>query len=183
MRDGRTVRFRVPRWEDRAAFAALLNELHAEAQQTPLWVPTRAYDAPAAADKLFQALKNIEFGRGIHLFVDVHGDLLGHGWVNYGSGMFGNGYGTLGLELVERGRGGGIGKRLIEVLAERARDAGMQAVQLTVSSENPAMQLYKSLGYEEVGRKKHYVGAIARDVPFEERADLVDMVKWLRPPE
>lgn len=56
-------------------------------------------------------------------------------------------------------RGRGIGRALMEVLEERFRAAGMQALWLSVHPENrPARSLYDSLGYHVTETVSAYFG-------------------------
>jgi [ribosomal protein S18]-alanine N-acetyltransferase len=57
-------------------------------------------------------------------------------------------------------RSGGIGRRLMTLLLERARAAAMQDVFLEVRPSNPvAIGLYESLGFLRVGVRKGYYQA------------------------
>jgi ribosomal protein S18 acetylase RimI-like enzyme len=52
-------------------------------------------------------------------------------------------------------RGQKIGRRLIEATIEAARSIGLEKIELSVHATNePAIALYRSLGFEEEGRKK-----------------------------
>ncbi len=53
-----------------------------------------------------------------------------------------------------------IGRRLLQLLVERAREAGVEAVFLEVRPSNPiAIALYESEGFVAVGRRKGYYQA------------------------
>lgn len=58
----------------------------------------------------------------------------------------------LSMAVVPAHRGRGIGTGLIRALATRARDAGIARVSLSVEDGNPAVSLYRSLGFVTVGR-------------------------------
>jgi GNAT superfamily N-acetyltransferase len=47
-------------------------------------------------------------------------------------------------------RGRGLGARLLETLAEAARDASFERLSLSVDAANPARRLYERLGYSEL---------------------------------
>jgi [ribosomal protein S18]-alanine N-acetyltransferase len=54
----------------------------------------------------------------------------------------------------------GIGRRMLGLLIERARQAGMEAALLEVRPSNPrAIALYHSVGFVQVGRRKGYYQA------------------------
>jgi GNAT superfamily N-acetyltransferase len=57
----------------------------------------------------------------------------------------------LGIGVVERMRGRGVGRALMVALIERARSAGAPALSLSVEFENPAARLYERLGFVRVG--------------------------------
>ncbi len=53
-------------------------------------------------------------------------------------------------------RGHGLGKSLLEDLAERARSRGAERLFLEMRSNNPAESLYRSFGFLPIGRRKEY---------------------------
>lgn len=56
----------------------------------------------------------------------------------------------LAVAVVEELRGGGLGTRLMNTLADSARAAGVTRLSLSVDTGNPARRLYERLGYREV---------------------------------
>ncbi|MBP1632938.1 MAG: putative acetyltransferase [Acidobacteria bacterium] len=54
------------------------------------------------------------------------------------------------VAVAEGYRGGGLGARLLNELAEAARRAGFLQLSLSVDSGNPARRLYRRLGYRTV---------------------------------
>ena len=52
-------------------------------------------------------------------------------------------------------RGGGVGTRLLEALADRARADNFRALSLSVEVDNPALRLYERAGFRVIERSKH----------------------------
>jgi ribosomal-protein-alanine N-acetyltransferase len=85
-----------------------------------------------------------------------NGEIVGYGIVAMGAGEAH----ILNICIAERGRGRGIGRRMMMLLIERSAQAGMQDVFLEVRPSNPhAIALYQSLGFNEVGRRRAYYQA------------------------
>ncbi len=87
---------------------------------------------------------------------EVDGDIAGYGILAMGAGE------AHLLNLCVRAdlRGLGVGRRMLQLLMERARQSGTEAVFLEVRPSNPvAIALYRSAGFVEVGRRKGYYQA------------------------
>lgn len=67
----------------------------------------------------------------------------------------GNAYLTISVKGGYRGQG--LGTRLMQAAEELAREKGIRRIELEVFSQNPAVELYKRLGYEVEGRKREAV--------------------------
>ncbi len=64
--------------------------------------------------------------------------------------------GVLGIGLLAPYRGKGIGKALMQKALELAQAQGLTRIELTVRKSNqPALSLYKSLGFQQEGIHKH----------------------------
>jgi GNAT superfamily N-acetyltransferase len=57
----------------------------------------------------------------------------------------------LSIGVLDAARGMGVGTRLLEVLIEEARRRSIGALSLSVEPENPALELYRRLGFQVVG--------------------------------
>ena len=63
----------------------------------------------------------------------------------------------LSFGVVPKARGGGIGQALIRALIEGARARGAQMLHLEVADDrDPAITLYRNVGFEQVGRRPRY---------------------------
>lgn len=75
--------------------------------------------------------------------------------------------GVLGIGMLKEFRGQGLGRRLILAALERARQVGIERVELTVYVSNKrAIQLYESVGFvrEGVKRKGRKLDGVYEDV-------------------
>jgi len=179
-KDGKTeVVIRYPKWEDLKLYHAYLNQVHEESFEEPMWFSTHAIDLPSASRKLADWLKKIEVQKTPYLFVVVDDRIVGLGSVPIGGPNFGNEIGYLGIELTRDMRGMGIGTRLFDILESEAKEAGARMIELTMASANPATKLYERLGYKEVGRIPNAVMSNHGKEAWDDRADLVYMVKML----
>jgi ribosomal-protein-alanine N-acetyltransferase len=89
--------------------------------------------------------------------VEVDGDLAGYGIMSVGAGEAH----VLNVCIREEYRCRGLARRMLTYLLERARTAGMQEAFLEVRPSNTvASQLYRSLGFEQVGIRKGYYQAV-----------------------
>ena len=87
---------------------------------------------------------------------DVDGAIVAYGVVAMGAGEAH----ILNLCVREDLRGRGIGRQMLALLLERARQAGMEAVFLEVRPSNSnAITLYRSVGFVEAGLRKGYYQA------------------------
>ncbi len=55
------------------------------------------------------------------------------------------------IGVVKNARGHGIGRRLLSALIDQAREQAMPALCLSVEPDNDASDLYRALGFQEVG--------------------------------
>ena len=60
------------------------------------------------------------------------------------------------LAVKRSSQGTGIGRRLLQCFVEIAAVRGAQRLYLEVRDGNPAIKLYRSAGFSEVGRRKNY---------------------------
>ena len=88
--------------------------------------------------------------------VEFDNAVAGYGIMSYGAGEAH----ILNICIRNDLRGVGVGRRLMDFLLSRAREAEMQDVFLEVRPSNPvAIRLYESLGFVKVGVRKAYYQA------------------------
>jgi ribosomal-protein-alanine N-acetyltransferase len=87
---------------------------------------------------------------------ELGGEVIAYGVVAMGAGEAH----ILNLCVRSELRGRSIGRQMLMLLLERARQAGMEAVFLEVRPSNPlAIALYQSVGFVQVGLRKGYYQA------------------------
>ena len=88
---------------------------------------------------------------------EFEGETVAYGIVAMGAGEAH----VLNICVSEHVRGRGIGRQMLRLLIERARQAGMRDVFLEVRPSNMhAIALYQSVGFIEVGRRRGYYQAV-----------------------
>lgn len=89
------------------------------------------------------------------LVAEVEGRPVGAVWYRFFTdASHGDGYvdaetPELAIAVVRGHRGQGIGRALLEAIAERARRDGLRRLGLSVERGNPAKELYRSVGYAD----------------------------------
>lgn len=163
--NGTETRFRYPRWRDLDAFI----DMHHTLTREKVMCRRLELDAASGARELSQALVGIKQKRSSYLLVEQDGALIGEGFTS----RSGHEYQTIGLALIARAQGLGIGTRLMQALEEESRRLGARRLFLTVWSANvSAVHVYRKVGYIESGRRPDWVL-----MDSGETCDLIDMVK------
>lgn len=112
-----------------------------------------SFTAPWKADTFEQLLDR---SSGCHLLVMDDGDegVVAYAvlWCILDQGELAN------LAVAESHRGRGLGRRLLDEVLDRARQQGVKSLYLEVRVSNAAaIELYRSVGFKDVGfRKKYY---------------------------
>jgi ribosomal-protein-alanine N-acetyltransferase len=63
------------------------------------------------------------------------------------------------LGVVASHRRRGVGRRLLDNFLEQARNDGVARVHLEVRDGNPAVEMYRNVGFSPVGRRRNYYHA------------------------
>ena len=88
--------------------------------------------------------------------VELRGEICGYGIMSYGAGEAH----ILNICIHSDLRDQGVGRKLLQLLFDRAREASIQDVFLEVRPSNPiAIHLYESVGFERIGTRKGYYQA------------------------
>ncbi len=88
--------------------------------------------------------------------IDENGIPIGAAWYRFGTekdhcfGFVDAGIPELGILLVKKYRGQGLGKKLMIRLMKHAKSKGIKKISLSVDPDNYAMQIYEKLGFIKV---------------------------------
>lgn len=135
------------------------------------------YLATERAPWSLQQLEQMLWENGQHqqiLVAEEQGQVVGDLWLVRGRLAKSRHTATIGMSVIASHRGRGIGRALLREAIARARDFGVEKLVLSVFSSNrAAIGLYRSLGFQEEGRRVRQYRLISGDV------DEVMMAKWL----
>ncbi|MCZ6634853.1 MAG: GNAT family N-acetyltransferase [bacterium] len=160
-----SITFRYPRWSDLDAFI----KMHQTLAEEKVMARRLKLNRDTGGRMLAEALIGLQENRASYLLVEQASDLVGEGFLTRG----GHGYFTVGLALLERARGLGIGTQLMNTLEREACRLGAKRLYLTVWSANlVAIHVYQKVGYQECGRRPDWI-----QMDSGEACDLIEMVK------
>ena len=134
------------------------------------WLHVALWDPPPAGLRPREVLKNPAvaiyaegWGRegDVGVVCEADGKDAGACWMRRIRGGVGLGYvdddtPQLGIALMPGFRGRGFGRLLMVSALEAAGAAGYRQVSLTVHPQNPAVELYRSVGFEQKGLRNTY---------------------------
>lgn len=110
--------------------------------------PSDAWSAEAMASEL-------DSPHGRYLVDEEAGTIIGYGGVRALRGSADADIQTIAFDAAHRGRG--RGRALLQALLAAARERGAREVFLEVRADNPGAEgLYRSEGFEEIGRRPRY---------------------------
>jgi len=163
---GKVVRFRYPKFED---VDGLLTHINSLVEERAFIGKQKKVSRKEELRYVRRLLKEIERKRAVALIVEVDRKILGAGEVKKAGLDASRHTGNLSVALRKEIRGLGIGERLTKSLIREAKKRlNLRIVKLEVFANNkPAYNLYKKLGFKEVGRIKdgnYYYGKYVDDI-------------------
>ena len=147
-RDGRTVTVRRLGRGDREKLQQFDRGL---SEATRLLFPPHSYD-DATVDAYIRRSEN---GDDIIYVAEHGGRIVAYFFLWYAKRPTC----LLGIGIADEFQAVGLGRQLMEILIESARDAGCEAVELTTAPENErAFALYQKCGFEYIGDVENQMG-------------------------
>jgi RimJ/RimL family protein N-acetyltransferase len=153
---GRKVTLRALRPEDIDSVLAFINTLVKEKRVDPkstLYVGfDRKITRKAEAAWLKQTVSAIRGGEAINVVAEIDGKIIANGEVTRGKYDETRHYGHIGLTMIREYRGQGIGRRMIETLAQESRKAGLRTLDVEFLAGNvSARRAYERTGFKQAG--------------------------------
>lgn len=109
------------------------------------------------------------------LVAEVDGEVAGVAYINLSPFRKLAHQGLFTLIVSQKHRGKGVGTKLMEQLHKLAKEGfGLEMLHLEVYEGNPAIRLYRRLGYRECGFQSHWI-----KLPSGEYRGKIFMDKWL----
>lgn len=147
-KNGRGVVLRTPRWEDLDDFLELINSLVEEGADI---IRNQKVTRDEEVEWLARYLTNVEKGRIIGMVAEVDGKAVGNSEVTKGSGSESH-VGLLGISIARDYRNLGIGTKMVRLLMDESRKAGLKLLVLDVVDRNErARHVYKKAGFNTAG--------------------------------
>jgi RimJ/RimL family protein N-acetyltransferase len=153
---GKKVTLRVIRWEDLDGLLSFINSLVKEKQGDSRSGLYTGFDTKVTreeeAEWLAQSLVEIEGGEVINIIAEIGGKIIANGEVTRGRYKDTRHYGHMGLTMISRYRGQGIGRMIIETLVRESRRAGLRTLDVEFLAENEtARRAYQKGGFKQAG--------------------------------
>jgi len=160
--NGKKVTLRVLRWEDLDALLQFINNLVDEKQGNKKSTLYTGFDRKVTreqeTDWLAQTLVAIEGEDVINVVADIGEKIIANGDVTRGGYKDTHHHGHLGLTMISKYRGQGIGRRMIEMLIRESRKAGLRTLDTEFLAENEtARRAYEKAGFKQAGIIPHKV--------------------------
>jgi len=153
---GKKITLRVIRWEDLDGLLSFINSLVREKQGDSTSGLYSGFDTKVTREEetewLAQTLVEIEEGEVINAIAEVGGEIIANGEVTRGRYKDTRRHGHMGLTMISRYRGQGIGRMIIESLVRESRRAGLRTLDVEFLAENEtARRAYQKGGFKQAG--------------------------------
>jgi len=159
---GKKVTLRVLRWEDLDGLLMFINSLVEEKQRDKKSTLYTGFDRKVTREEevewLAQTLVAIEGQSVINVVADIDGKIIANGDVTRGRYNDTHHHGHLGLTMISKYRGQGIGRKMIETLVRESGRAGLRSLDTEFLAENEtARRAYEKAGFKQAGIIPHKV--------------------------
>ncbi len=159
---GKKVTLRVLRWEDLDGLLMFINSLVNEKQGDKKSTLYTGFDKKVTREEevewLAQTLVAIEGESVINMVADINGKIIANGDVTRGRYKDTHHHGHMGLTMISKYRGQGIGRRMIETLVRESRRAGLRTLDAEFLADNEtARRAYERAGFKQAGIIPHKV--------------------------
>ena len=159
---GKKVTLRVLRWEDLDGLLMFINSLVNEKQGDKKSTLYTGFDRKVTREEevewLAQTLVAIEGESVINMVADINGKIIANGDVTRGRYKDTHHHGHMGLTMISKYRGQGIGRRMIETLVRESRRAGLRTLDAEFLADNEtARRAYERAGFKQAGIVPHKV--------------------------
>ena len=159
---GKKVTLRALRWEDLDGLLMFINSLVNEKQGDKKSTLYTGFDRKVTREEevewLAQTLVATEGETVINMVADIDGKIVANGDVTRGRYKDTHHHGHLGLTMISKYRGQGIGRRMIEALVRESRSAGLKALDAEFLADNEtARRAYEKAGFKQAGIIPHKV--------------------------
>ena len=156
------VTLRVIRWEDLDGLLSFINSLvrekHGDSRSGLYAGFDKKVTREEEAEWLAQTLVKIEAGEVINAISEIGGKIIANGEVTRGRYKDTRHHGHMGLTMISRYRGQGIGRMIIETLVRESRRAELKTLDVEFLAENEtARRAYAKAGFKQVGIIPHKV--------------------------
>ena len=153
---GKKVTLRVLQWEDLNGLLIFINSLVEEKLRDSKSTLYTGFDRRVTRGEevewLAQTLVAIEGESVINMIADIDGKIIANGEVARGGYKDTHHHGHLGLTMIRKYRGRGIGGRMIETLIRESRRAGLRTLDAEFLAENEtARRAYEKAGFKQAG--------------------------------
>jgi RimJ/RimL family protein N-acetyltransferase len=159
---GKQVTLRVLRWEDLKALLSFINNLVEEKQgdsRSSLYTGfDRRVTLEQEAEWLAQTLVGMEKGDVLNAVAEISGKIVANGEVTRRTYKDTRHHGQMGLTIIRKYRGQGIGRKIIETLVRESRRTGLRTLNVEFLAGNEAAKhAYEKAGFKQAGIIPHKV--------------------------